>query len=208
MTVTSISSWRSCAVCGTPLRPKNKPTPGRPSRGTYCSHECSCEARRISPADQIRLKVDRTAGPDACWPWTGRIASNGYGRFWHHGQSIHAHVAAWELANERSVPDGLLVRHTCAGGGNAWCCNPAHLAVGTHQDNSDDKVAAGRQNRGEHVNTARLTPSTVIDIRRRHQPGHAGKRSPNSASGLAREYGVTDKAILAIVHGKTWRHVP
>jgi HNH endonuclease len=46
------------------------------------------------------------------------------------------------------VPEGLLVRHKCD---NAYCINPEHLEIGTHQDNMNDltkkRMLNGRNSR-------------------------------------------------------------
>jgi hypothetical protein len=68
----------------------------------------------------------------------------------------YAHRIAWELVNG-PVPDGLHVRHKCD---NPACVNPAHLEVGTHQDNVNDMVARGR-----HVGFRKLDEWDVKFIR-------------------------------------------
>lgn len=206
MSVASIE-WRACANCTTTFLPKQRPDRNRLSRGQYCSPDCSSDARRISPEAQLAKKVDRSGGLDACWPWTGRIESTGYGRFWHRGKALSAHVAAWEIANRQETPKGRLIRHLCPGGGNAWCCNPSHLSPGTHQDNSDDKVQAGRQCRGERINTARLTEQDVRAIRQRYERGQRGAKSSRSPYALAAEYAISQGMIWRIVTRRSWRHV-
>jgi hypothetical protein len=85
--------------------------------------------------------VDRSGGPDACWPWTGRT-EGGYGRLWFKNKHERAHRVAWALANNQPVPDGMVVCHRCD---NPPCCNPADLWLGTRTDNNADRDAKGRQ---------------------------------------------------------------
>ena len=53
------------------------------------------------------------------------------------GKSIQAHRIAYRLTRG-ALPAGLVVRHRCGVGG---CCNPAHLMIGTQQQNSWDRYA-------------------------------------------------------------------
>lgn len=88
-------------------------------------------------------QVDRSAGPDGCWPWISKARHVwGYGCISVNGQMIGAHRVAWELAHG-PIPDGLWVLHHCD---NPPCCNPGprHLFLGTTQDNSKDRVEKGR----------------------------------------------------------------
>lgn len=78
-------------------------------------------------------------GPDECWLWQGATnGTNDYGTLGIRGRTLYAHRVAWEEANGRPVPAGLVVRHSCD---NPPCINPAHLDVGTQQDNVDDMMA-------------------------------------------------------------------
>ena len=90
-------------------------------------------------------KVNKT---DGCWLWTGYRFHAGYGGF-HESQPKRtvrlAHRVAWELTNGL-IPDGLHVCHTCD---NRSCVRPDHLFLGTNADNVADKVAKGRQAKGE-----------------------------------------------------------
>ncbi|MHA0288263.1 HNH endonuclease [Mycobacterium sp. C3-094] len=52
-----------------------------------------------------------------------------------------AHIVAWEVANGRKVPAEALVRHRCD---NPPCTNPAHLELGSHSDNANDRVERDR----------------------------------------------------------------
>ena len=76
---------------------------------------------RICAAARFWPKVDKSGGPDACWPWMGGKTQRGYGYFTADGHRTYAHIFSFELENGYSVPE---VRHTCD---NPPCCNPAHL---------------------------------------------------------------------------------
>lgn len=84
-------------------------------------------------------KVDRSGD---CWMWTASRNASGYGRFGgsNSGGSYLAHRMCWELHNG-PIPDGLCVLHRCD---NPACVNPAHLWLGTRDDNNKDKTAKGR----------------------------------------------------------------
>ena len=91
-------------------------------------------ARRIDGPvpDRFWPKVDTSAGPDACWPWTASLTPDGYGRMsWHDGD-IGAHRLSWILAHGMPVPDGLVIDHLCR---VRHCVNPAHLEAVTQQLN-------------------------------------------------------------------------
>ena len=84
--------------------------------------------------------VDRGAD-DQCWDWTGCRGGKGfYGKFSVAGQPRRSNRVAWTIANQQE-PGNLIIRHTCD---RPICCNPAHLVIGTHQDNEDDKGRRGR----------------------------------------------------------------
>lgn len=89
--------------------------------------------------------VDKSAGPDACWPWTG-ARLKGYGQFRRDGNRRVATRLAWEYVTGSPLPDGMLIMHTCD---NPPCTNPAHLRPGTNADNIADMWAKGRGSCGE-----------------------------------------------------------
>ena len=134
-----------------------------------------------------------------CWNYSGYLLPIGYARIGIGNKNMgYAHRIAY-LATKGMIPDGLLVRHLCH---NRACFNPDHLEVGTHQDNSDDMVNAGRSPRmfGERNGNAKLTTEDVLEIRQRHLEG-------DSTRELAQEFGVSYGAIREIVLFKKWSHV-
>ena len=148
-------------------------------------------------------KVDRSGGPDACWPWTGVRGPLGYGRIHSprpNRRNLHAHRIAWTMTRGE-IPDGLCVCHSCD---NPSCCNPAHLWLGTNAENTADRHRKGRSARGGRVGVvnsrARLNEDKVREIRFRVARGESQKA-------VAASLGVTDGMVNHVVHRRAWRHV-
>lgn len=152
---------------------------------------------RPSCAERFWLRVDRSAGPDACWPWLGSRHGFGYGWFWCEGKNQGAHRVAIELHRGRLLVPGEVVRHAVCD--NPPCCNPAHLSVGSTIDNIADKVARRRHSHGESHHAHRLSRDKADEIRRRYAAGGT------TLAALAAEHGVTAQAIWCITSGRTWR---
>ena len=147
-------------------------------------------------AERLRAYAPPTT-PNDCWEWTGST-NKGYGVISVSASKVRAaHVVAWELHHKRSLPEGMLVRHTCD---NPPCCNPAHLMLGTHIDNSDDKVSRNRQAKGSKHGIAKLFEEDIREIRFLRGQGL-------TQSAIARIFGVTQGNIQSILSGKTWAHV-
>lgn len=135
--------------------------------------------------------IDRSAGPDACWPWLGYVDQQGYGVT---AASTRAHMSVWRQKTGLAAPRGLVIRHTCD---NRRCCNPAHLELGTHADNVRDRVERGRSAKGETHGRAKLDSAQALAI----------YNSPETAAQLARDYGLDASTVRAIKRGKTWASV-
>lgn len=108
-------------------------------------------------------RVDRSGGPEACWPWTGETDEHGYGRirwarFKRDGAKLYAHRIAWMLMHGGQMPPGDgritgLILHHCD---NPPCCNPAHLYVGNRRQNAQDREDRGRSGSSVHQHLLRL----------------------------------------------------
>ncbi len=202
---------RTCEQCGTVKMVHASAA----KRGQYrfCDRACYEASRapapkppRPEPIDPLIANVSRGEG---CWEWTGPRYPNGYGSV-HHD---YAHRLAWVRASGQPIPEGFGVYHVCD---NPPCTRNddkgtyevdgrllsrwGHLFLGTDADNAADKVAKGRQLKGEQIHGARLTAAQIPDIRQRlaaREPMHQ----------IAAVYGVSRGAIQDIAGGRTWRHL-
>lgn len=176
---------------------------------------------------QMRFDGNWALNPETgCHLWTARCYNNGYGQF-RGVKTGTAHRIAWELING-PVPAGLCVLHHCD---VRPCVNPAHLFLGTHQDNTADRHAKARDARGDNNgsrrhpearprgnrNTSRSHPELlrrgeshgmskldnvkVLTIRSEYETGFF------SQIALGERYGVSQALIGMITRRKIWRHV-
>lgn len=135
-----------------------------------------------------------TRPPSGCWLWTGKNAAGGYGYVeW---TKALAHRHAWESLRG-PIPAGMLVRHTCD---VPACINPAHLRVGTRQENTADALARQRVAAGTHHPAAIFTADQVREIRARYANGE-------TQWSLGNEFGASRSTIWALLTGKTYKHV-
>ena len=185
-----------CAICHAPFHT----FPSAVKLGAkYCSATCRSAGKRRPLQERCWEKIDQSAGPDACWPWAGKRNRHGYGVVSvTHSTTALAHRLILGFVTGTTITRNVL--HKCPGGGNPWCCNPAHLKEGSQAENAQDKVAYGRQMRGESHYNAKLTESDIIDIRRQAAEGA-------SIAALARRYGMAHSAISRIISRNAWRHV-
>ena len=80
-------------------------------------------------------KVDKCAGEDACWPWTGSRTRGGYAQVGYAGRVSYVHRLANTLAIGE-IPDGLQLDHVRVRGcADTACCNPRHLEPVTQREN-------------------------------------------------------------------------
>jgi len=137
--------------------------------------------------------VNKTEG---CWLWTATVSRKGYGKFKVNRRTQMASRVAWLLC-VGPIPDGLWVLHRCD---NPPCVNPAHLFLGTSEDNVADRDAKGRVRHGETHPCAKLKASEVASIRSLHSEGA-------SLWFLAGKFGVTSAHISDIVNGRKWKQL-
>lgn len=148
--------------------------------------------------EQKFWKYVTPAGSNDCWLWQGTTIRSGYGHIRHRDRDYAAHRIAYELAHG-PIPDGLVVMHSCD---NPGCVNVAHLSLGTHAENAQDKVRKGRAPRNTaHVNT-KITDAQVAEARRRYFQ----ENTPIKV--LAKEYGIRWTTMNTIVFRQARKDVP
>lgn len=141
-----------------------------------------------------------------CWEWQGARNSTGYGNVAWHGKIYTAHrVAAWlsGLVDSPAAPnearDKSHVLHKCD---NRRCCNPKHFFLGNFTDNMEDAYKKKRKvpATGEKHSNAKLTNKQAALIRNRYKRGER-------QVALAKEFGVSQRAISLIVRGETYKWI-
>ena len=145
-------------------------------------------------------RVEKT---DGCWLWRGGSTKPrrgaGYGQFTLNHRKDGAHRISWQIANG-PVPDGMCVLHTCD---NPPCVNPAHLYLGTMQDNINDRERRRRsKQRGSNHTNAKFNELVVAHARSLYH-----RNGPFTARELARILAVSETNIWVMLIGRTWKHV-
>jgi hypothetical protein len=147
-----------------------------------------------------------------CWVWKGANGGNHthrYGLIQAYGKLSMATHVSLKLFRGVEVPKGMLALHAprsqCR---TSLCVNPDHLRVGSHSENSQDKVVDGTSSaagerlrkhpelvRGQNNARAKLTEADARAI----------LASNERLIVLARRYGVSSCTVNDIRRRRTWQ---
>ena len=158
----------------------------------FCSHAC----RRQDPLKKLLSMVIKQE--NGCWDYKGGLDGGGYGQIKVGKTTWLTHRLMWTLWNQKRIPEGLIIRHSCIG--NRKCINPDHLLIGTQQDNIDDMK---RQGRFRTASPARrvFSDEIVREMRRIRQTTNMSYKK------MSKLFKTGGGAIWQIVNLKTYRDV-
>ncbi|EKN4811470.1 TPA: HNH endonuclease [Yersinia enterocolitica] len=137
---------------------------------------------------------------------TRNVLKAGYAKIWWEGKERLLHRIVYLQCSGKNWDDinGLVVRHKCD---NTRCINPDHLEIGTHADNTADKMKRGRHrfglnpapSMGEKNGRSKLTDEDVRFIRK--------KDNNLSNQEIAKIFNISKSQIGKIKQLLSWKHV-
>jgi len=151
--------------------------------------------------DRLWERIDRVGD---CWVFTGMKTNKGYGKIRVGSRTdgtrkmVSSHRLSWELTNGK-IPDGMHVLHRCD---NPSCINPAHLFLGSNQDNMSDMANKGRSRKSIGVlnPSVKLTEEQVREIKLRLKNGE-------SVVSMEDDYPVGRELLYHIKNNRNWSHI-
>lgn len=130
-----------------------------------------------------------------CLLWPFARNNKGYGCLViHEGQQRGPHNIMCRLVHGEPPEGQQCTLHSCH---NPQCVNPRHLRWGSHQENNQDRVLAGRSTCGERHLSAKFDECAVRLITLSKLP----------ADELAQFFRVNKSTIARIKNGKNWKHL-
>lgn len=130
-----------------------------------CVNETLAKPIPATLEERFWAKVDKSGGPDACWPWTASFGSTGYGQM--RVPELNQPVAASRIS--LFLQNGKWPVEACHKCDNPPCVNPAHLFDGTRKLNMQDCSIKGRVKvprlKGLDMHNAKLSSDDVFNIR-------------------------------------------
>ena len=162
----------NCGTCGIPMQ--ILPSRIKSGEGRYCSRVCAITGSRQPIAFRLARDTDRSS-VDGCWPWTGWIDPDGYGRIQVNGKCVAASRVAFTLASGITLTPDDIIGHTCDtpictrndGKEGVYLIESTsyvrfgHLFLTNRVGNRRDCVLKGRHAQGDR-SKARLYPGSQV----------------------------------------------
>lgn len=194
-------SWLRCRKCG-----HQSTSVGGLHKHIRAKHDVDAwtyyQEHRDALQDRFKANValvQTRDGMTPCWVYQGRQMRHGYCQMRIAGAPMHrAHrMVLFAFNGELPLPTDLVL-HQCD---NPPCCNPAHLRVGSHTENMEERAERNRTAVGTRV------PHSALDV---FGVQHARVLSTLgwSAARIARKLDVDNQVIERLLQGKTYRNVP
>jgi len=146
----------------------------------------------VDPITRIFMKTEIT---DTCWLWKGRT-SHGHGVFDYKKKPTFVHRFLWETFFGPLKQDECCC-HKCD---VRNCINPAHIFIGTREDNQRDMKTKGRSARGERNGAVKLTADAVLNIRKLYDSGVFQRD-------IAKKFCVSQSCVSDIIRKRRWAHI-
>lgn len=152
---------------------------------------------------RLDFYLDKSGGPNACWPWTAFRLPKGYGQLGWKGKLELSHRLSYAEEHGLIDVDGTLlidpkelILHECD---NPPCGNPAHLHKGDKKKNAQEARDRGllKIAHGQGAGAAKLTEIQVLAIRKDLRTHRA----------IAVDYGVGKTIIGSIKNRTKWKHL-
>jgi hypothetical protein len=161
--------------------------------------QTGCFESKYTHSDRIRFIKKTLRVKNGCWIWIACKDDDGYGVFSFDGKTLRAPRVSYEIYYQVVLKPGENVCHTCD---NPNCVNPAHLWIGSSQDNSDDMKRKKRSCVGEKNGNAKLSWEKVLKIRELYF------HRKIKIIQLAREFDISPIQIWRIVNFRVWNLSP
>jgi predicted XRE-type DNA-binding protein len=144
--------------------------------------------------DEFSASITRQ---DECWLWNAELLSTGYGAMRLGSSVLLAHRISYEI-NNGEIVDGKFVCHSCD---IKACVNPAHLWLGTQQENMSDAANKGILPRGEESIKSKLTENKIVEMIGLYSTGQYSQEQ------VAAIFGVQHSVLSNILHNRSWTHL-
>jgi hypothetical protein len=112
---------------------------------------------KSNTANDVFLLIDIDGGPEyvdpetgqvsRCWPFKGKLNSEGRAYFQYKGKKVLVYRHVYELVKGVELGKRIF-RHKCD---NEWCSNPEHGIPGDHLENMDDMKQRERHGMSHHA---------------------------------------------------------